>query len=88
MHYPGITMRTTSLAVSLAGAALLAGCAVSTQQEVQMGQQEAQQISTQLPMLQDAQVNAYVNDLGMSGLGNGVRHQQIARLDQHRRFRR
>ncbi|HXF23670.1 MAG TPA: hypothetical protein VN602_04085, partial [Gemmatimonadaceae bacterium] len=57
-------MRTTSLAVSLAGAALLAGCAVSTQQEVQMGQQEAQQISTQLPMLQDAQVNAYVNDLG------------------------
>ncbi len=64
MHHPGITMRTTSLAVSLAGAALLAGCAVSTQQEVQMGQQEAQQISTQLPMLQDAQVNAYVNDLG------------------------
>ncbi len=29
-----------------------------------MGQQEAQQVSTQLPMLQDAQVNAYVNELG------------------------
>ena len=64
MHRPGVTMRTTSLVVSLAGVTLLAGCAVSTQQEVQMGQQEAQQVSTQLPMLQDAQVNAYVNDLG------------------------
>lgn len=29
-----------------------------------MGQQEAQQISTQLPMLQDAQINSYVNQLG------------------------
>lgn len=29
-----------------------------------MGQQEAQQISTQLPMLQDAQINTYVNQLG------------------------
>lgn len=29
-----------------------------------MGQQEAQQISTQLPMLQDAQINSYVNELG------------------------
>lgn len=64
MHRPGVNMRTTLLVVSLAGATLLAGCAVSTQQEVQMGQQEAQQISTQLPMLQDAQINAYVNDLG------------------------
>lgn len=29
-----------------------------------MGQQEAQQIDTQLPMLRDAEVNAYVNNLG------------------------
>lgn len=29
-----------------------------------MGQQEAQQISTQLPMLQDAEINGYVNQLG------------------------
>ena len=29
-----------------------------------MGQQEAQQVSSQLPMLQDAQINAYVNELG------------------------
>jgi len=31
-----------------------------------MGAQEAQQVSTQLPMLQDATVNAYVNSLGSS----------------------
>jgi predicted Zn-dependent protease len=56
-------MRTISSSFILAGLAL-AGCSVSTQQEVQMGQQEAQQISTQLPMLQDAQINDYVNSLG------------------------
>ena len=43
---------------------LTAGCAVSQQQEVQMGQQEAAQISQQLPMLQDAAINDYVNQLG------------------------
>jgi predicted Zn-dependent protease len=44
--------------------ALLAGCGVSTQQEVQMGQQEAQQVNAQLPMVQDAVINSYVNSLG------------------------
>jgi predicted Zn-dependent protease len=43
---------------------VLSGCSISTQQEVQMGQQEAQQVSQQLPMLQDAEVNNYVNQLG------------------------
>jgi predicted Zn-dependent protease len=50
--------------MSIAALTVMAGCSVSTQQEVQMGQQEAQQVSTQLPMLQDAQVNSYVNQLG------------------------
>jgi predicted Zn-dependent protease len=49
-------------------AALVAGCAsagaVSTQQEVQMGAQEAQQVDAQLPMLGDAAVDQYVNSLG------------------------
>ncbi|HET7456814.1 MAG TPA: M48 family metallopeptidase [Gemmatimonadaceae bacterium] len=49
-------------------AALAAGCAsaagVSTQQEVQMGAQEAQQVDAQLPMLNDATVDQYVNALG------------------------
>jgi len=52
--------------ISIAGAtiALLAGCGVSTQQEVQMGQQEAQQVNAQLPMVQDAMIQNYVNALG------------------------
>ena len=44
-----------------------AGCAgISTQQEVEMGQQYAQQINSQLPLVQDAEVNRYVNVLGDS----------------------
>lgn len=43
----------------------LAGCGgISQQQEVEMGAQEAQQVNAQLPMLQDATINAYVNSLG------------------------
>jgi predicted Zn-dependent protease len=47
------------------GAATLAGCSsISQQQEVQMGQQSAAQVNAQLPMLNDATVNSYVNSLG------------------------
>src|SRR5438045_7290258 len=49
---------------TIAAAALLAGCGVSTQQEVQMGQQEAQQVNAQLPIVQDAIIQNYVNALG------------------------
>jgi beta-barrel assembly-enhancing protease len=55
-------MRKISLTVG--AIALLAGCGVSTQQEVQMGQQEAQQVNAQLPMVQDAVIQNYVNALG------------------------
>lgn len=54
--------------VLLSSAALLFGCAsagsVSTQDEVQIGAQEAQQVNAQLPMVNDAQINNYVNTLG------------------------
>ena len=50
--------------VTIAAAGLLAGCGVSTQQEVQMGQEEAQQVSAQLPMVQDSYIQNYVNTLG------------------------
>src|SRR5256885_10406143 len=49
---------------TIAAAALLAGCGVSTQQEVQMGQEEAQQVNAQLPMVHDAVIQNYVNQLG------------------------
>src|SRR3954462_4405350 len=50
---------------AIAALPLLAACSsISQQQEVEMGQQEAQQVAQQLPMLNDATVNAYVNSLG------------------------
>ena len=58
-------------AVCAAGATLSASaCAtassVSQPQEVQMGQQYAAQINRQLPLVQDAEVNRYINVLGDS----------------------
>ena len=44
----------------------LTACGVSTQQEVEMGQQYSQQINQQLPIVSDAQLNRYVNVLGDS----------------------
>jgi beta-barrel assembly-enhancing protease len=43
---------------------LLAGCVVSTQQEVELGTQYAQQINAQLPIVTDASVNQYITSLG------------------------
>ena len=53
-----------NITLTIGAVALLAGCGVSTQQEVQMGQQEAQQVNAQLPMVQDAEIQNYVNALG------------------------
>lgn len=39
-------------------------CGVSTQQEVQMGRQEAANINRQLPLVTDPEVNRYINLLG------------------------
>src|SRR3954468_12145378 len=60
---PGARML-KKVSLTVATAALLAGCGVSTQQEVQMGQEEAQQVNAQLPMVQDATIQSYVNSLG------------------------
>jgi predicted Zn-dependent protease len=50
----------------LALAILLAGCAVSTQQEVEMGAGYATQISQQLPLVKDPEIVRYINVLGDS----------------------
>jgi predicted Zn-dependent protease len=47
-------------------AVTMTGCAVSTQQEVEMGTQYAQQINAQLPIVQDPEINRYMNVLGNS----------------------
>jgi predicted Zn-dependent protease len=45
-------------------AVTMTGCSVSTQQEVEMGTQYAQQINSQLPIVQDPEINRYINVLG------------------------
>lgn len=59
-------MSNTSLSRTLCAVACmgLAACGVSQQQEVQLGQEQAAQVNQQLPILQDPQVNSYVNSLG------------------------
>ncbi len=53
------------IATGIAAFAALGACSgVSQQQEVELGQQSAQQVNAQLPILNDATVNAYVNSLG------------------------
>ena len=61
-------MFTRRIALTVGVTLLVAGCAsagaVSTQQEVQLGAKEAHQVDAQLPMLNDAQIDQYVNTLG------------------------
>jgi predicted Zn-dependent protease len=44
----------------------MTACGVSTQQEIDMGQQYVQQINQQLPIVQDPELNRYINVLGDS----------------------
>jgi predicted Zn-dependent protease len=57
-------MRAKLLAVL--SAATLAGCGVSTQQEIQMGESQVQQINSQLPIITDGESDRYINVLGDS----------------------
>ena len=61
------TMRRPLGTAAMAGTfAVAAGCGggISTQQEVQMGAQYAAEIERQLPMINDASINSYINQLG------------------------
>lgn len=60
-HTAQLAWRTAFAATLVLGAAC---SSVSQEQEVQMGQQTAQQVNAQLPMLRDATVDAYINSLG------------------------
>ena len=55
----------------------IAGCGVSTQQEVQMGQQYSAQINAQLPIVRDPAINQYINVLGDSIAGLTSRGQEL-----------
>ncbi|MHB1311540.1 MAG: M48 family metallopeptidase [Gemmatimonadaceae bacterium] len=60
------SVRAARLAALFAVAAIAASCAISQQQEVDLGTSYAAQIDTQLPMIRDAQVVNYVTALGNS----------------------
>lgn len=44
--------------------AAMAGCDVPPEQEAQLGAETAEQIESQLPLVRDPYVNAYINELG------------------------
>jgi beta-barrel assembly-enhancing protease len=63
-------MRRTGLAAGLLlSTAVVTGCGISTQQEVEMGASYAQQINAQLPIVQDPEIHQYINVLGDSIAG-------------------
>lgn len=61
-HSNRVVRAATLFAIALSATA----CAISQQQEVEMGAQYATQIDTQLPIVRDAQVVSYINTLGNS----------------------
>jgi beta-barrel assembly-enhancing protease len=65
--------RSAALGVVAGGAAVAGACGITTQQEVEMGRQYAAEINRQLPIVNDAAVNRYINDLGRSIARHGPR---------------
>lgn len=61
-------VRRSGQVLALGGLVAAAGCAPSMtlQQEAELGQQYAAEINRELPIVQDAQVSSYVNELGTS----------------------
>lgn len=51
---------------AVAFAVTITGCGISTQQEVQIGEQYSAEINSQLPIVQDPEINRYLNLLGDS----------------------
>lgn len=59
-------MRVLAALSLLAALATATGCAVSQQQEVQLGADYSTQIEKELPIVRDGQVNSYITSLGNS----------------------
>jgi predicted Zn-dependent protease len=65
-HRIGRVARLIALSGAVSPGLLLAGCVPGTQQEVEMGNQYAQQVEQQLPIVRDPEVVRYINLLGDS----------------------
>ena len=59
-------MRRFGAAAAAAVVAGLSACAISQQQEIQIGAEQSQQVNSQLPIVQDRAINQYLNNLGDS----------------------
>src|SRR5436190_23741953 len=57
-------MKRILIGVAITGS--LVACGISQQQEIQMGQEYAQQVNAQLPIISDPELNRYINVLGDS----------------------
>lgn len=68
MKQTALRLRGTATVLALSATAGLGACgpALSTQQEAQLGAEYATQINQQLPIVRDAAVNYYINQLGNS----------------------
>jgi beta-barrel assembly-enhancing protease len=63
-NLPSLRRWTGILALSGATVGVATSCAPTVQEEVQMGRQYAAEINRQLPIVQDAAVHRYINQLG------------------------
>jgi predicted Zn-dependent protease len=61
-RFPLLASRLIALALCVAGIA----CTVSDEQEVAIGERDAAEINTQLPLLDDARITGYVQQLGQT----------------------
>lgn len=69
----GWLRRSAVLGLVAGSTALASGCAISQQQELEMGAQYAAQINQQLPIVNDATLNRYINVLGRQLAARGGR---------------
>jgi beta-barrel assembly-enhancing protease len=65
--------RPVAMALVAGSAAAASACGISTQQEIEMGQQYSAEIARQLPLINDGAVLSYINNLGRSIAAQGNR---------------
>jgi beta-barrel assembly-enhancing protease len=65
--------KSAAVALVAGSSAAVGACGISTQQELQMGAEYAAQINQQIPLVNDAAINNYVNSLGRSIARHGGR---------------
>ena len=71
--------KTLRIAVCLAASLAASACEVSEEQEVAIGQQTAQEVAAQIPVVTDPYITAYINEIG----DTIASHTSRADLDWH-----